>query len=134
MIRLHPKYQRIFCVSFSQMDFWVRHIAFVRNSNHWSLSDSKSIVWISISPFISKFSSPFTNPLVTVTRAPITIGITVIFMFHSFFSSLARSWYLSFFLLPFNFALWSAGTGNSTILQVLSFLLLLMSGCLAEIR
>ena len=75
---------------------------------HWSLSDSKSpqvsrtllsiladhnnaVVWmVSTCPFISKSSSPFINPLVTVPRAPITIAINVTFMFHSFFNSLAR--------------------------------------------
>ena len=51
---------------------------------------------VSTYPLISKFSSPFINPLGIV---PITIGITVTFMFHSFFSSLARSIYLSLFLL-----------------------------------
>ena len=44
----------------------------------------------------------------TVPRAPIIIGINVTFMFHSFFNSLARSRYLSFFSLSFNFTLWSA--------------------------
>ena len=45
-----------------------------------------AVVWIaSTRPFISKSSSPFVNPLVTVPWAPITIGITVTFMFHSFF-------------------------------------------------
>ena len=39
-------------------------------------------------PLISKSSSPSTNNLVTVPRAPITIGVTVTFMFHSFFNSL----------------------------------------------
>ena len=33
----------------------------------------------------SKSSRPFNNPLVTVLKAPITIGIIVTFMFHSFF-------------------------------------------------
>ena len=55
----------------------------------------------------------------TVTRAPITIGITVTFMFHCFFNSLARSKYLSFFSISFNFILWSAETAKSTIWQVL---------------
>ena len=45
----------------------------------------------------SKFSSPFNNPLVTVPKAPITIGIIVTCMFHSFFKSLTRSRCLSFF-------------------------------------
>ena len=66
----------------------------------------------------SKSSSPFINPLVTVPNAPITIGIIVICMFHSFFNSLARSKYLSFFSHSFSFILWSAETAMSTILQV----------------
>ena len=67
---------------------------------HWSLSDSKSpqvsrtllsilnnaVVWmVSTRPPSSKPSSPFSNPLVTVPNAPITIGIIVTCMFHSFF-------------------------------------------------
>ena len=39
----------------------------------------------------------FTNPLMTVPRAPLTIDLKVSFMFHSFFNSLARTWYLFFF-------------------------------------
>ena len=70
---------------------------------HWSLSDSKSpqvsrtllsilavlnnaVVWMVFTrPPISKSSSPFSNTLVSVPNAPITIGIIVISMFHSFF-------------------------------------------------
>ena len=80
---------------------------------YWSLSDSKSrqvsrtllsiladlnnaVIWMS--PLM--LLCPSTNPLVTVPREPITIGITVTFMFHSFFSSRARSWYLSHFHSP----------------------------------
>ena len=92
---------------------------------HWSLSDSKSpqvswtllsilavlnnaVVWmVSTRPPTCKSSSPFSNPLVTVPNAPITIGIIVTCMFHSFFSSLARSWYLSFFSHSFSFILFS---------------------------
>ena len=73
---------------------------------HWSLSDSKSpqvprtllsiravlnniVVWIvSTRPFTSKSSSLFNNHLVTVPKAPITIGVIVTFMFHIFFISL----------------------------------------------
>ena len=40
---------------------------------------------VSTHPLISKFFSPCTNPLVSVPIAPITIGITVTFMFHNFF-------------------------------------------------
>ena len=55
-------------------------------------------------------SRTFNNPLVTVPKAPITIGTIVTFMFHSYFNSLARSRYLSFFSHSFSFILWSAGT------------------------
>ena len=79
-------------------------------------------VWmVSTRPLISKSSCSSTNPLVTVTRAPITIGITVTFMFHNFFNSWARFRYLSSFLLSVNFTLWSVGTAKSTILQVTLF-------------
>ena len=78
------------------------------------------VVWmVSTLPPTSKSSSPFNIPLVTVPNAPITIGIIVTFIFHSFFNSLARSKYLSFFLLSFSFILWSTRTAKSTILQVL---------------
>ena len=104
---------------------------------HWSLSDSKFpqifrtllsiladvnniVVWmVSTRPLISKSSSPFNNPSLIVPRTPITIGIIVTFLFHSFSYSLARSRYLSFFSLSFNFILWSAGTAKSTIHPVL---------------
>ena len=90
---------------------------------HWSLSDSKypqvsrtllsilavfnnAVVWIvSTRSPTSKSSRPFNNPLVTVPKAPITIGIIVTFMFHSFFNSLARSRYLSLFSHSFSFIL-----------------------------
>ena len=83
---------------------------------------SNAVVWIvSTNPPTSKSSRPFSNPLVIVPNAPITIGTIVTFMFHNFFNSLARSRYLSFFSLSFRFILWSAGTAKSTILQILFF-------------
>ena len=119
---------------------------------HWRLSDSKSpqvsrtllsivailnivVFWMVFTrPLISKSSRPFNNPLVTVLKAPMMIGIIVTFMFHVFFNSLARSRYL-FFSLSFSFILWSAGIVKSTILQVLFFLMIIISsGLLAEIR
>ena len=100
---------------------------------HSSLSDSKfpqvsrtflsiladfnnAVVWmVSTRPLISMFSSPFINPLMTVSRTPITIRINVTYMF--------------------NFTLWSAGTAKLTILQILFFLLIIIrSGRLADIR
>ena len=108
-------------------------------ASHWSLGERKSpqvsrtllsilavltnaVVWmVSTRPPTSKSSSPFCKSLVTVPSAPITIGIIVTCMFHSFFNSLARSRYLSFFSHSFSFILWSARTAKSTILQVLFF-------------
>ena len=99
-------------------------------SFHWSLRDSKSpqasrtllsilavlnnvVVWmVSTRPPSSKSSSPFSNPLVSVPNAPITIGIIVTFIFHSFFNSLARPRYLSFFSHSFSFILWYSKVDN----------------------
>ena len=119
---------------------------------HWSLSDSKSpqvsmthlrilavhrnaVIWmVSTRPPTSKSSRPFNDPLVILPKVPITIGTILTFMFHSFFNSLARSRYLSFFSHSFRFILWSAGTAKSTILQILFFFFIIRSGLLAGIR
>ena len=83
---------------------------------------NNAVVWmVSTRPPTFKSSSLFDNPLVTVPKAPITIGKIVTFEFHSFFNSLARSRYLPFFSNSFTFILWSAGTAKSTILQILFF-------------
>ena len=75
---------------------------------HGSLSNSKSpqvssillsiqvdlndavFLMVSTHPVIYKSSSLSYNLLVTVPSVPITVGITVTFMFHSFFSSLVK--------------------------------------------
>ena len=91
-----------------------------------------SIVWmVSTRPFISKPSSPYTNPLMTVPGVPITTGITVTFMFYIFFNSLARSRYQSFFSFSFNLNLRSAETAKSTIRE---FLFLLFLGLVVRPR
>ena len=113
---------------------------------HWSLSDCKSpqvsrtrlriptvlsnavVSIVSTRLPTSTSSRPFNNHLVIVPNAPITIGTIVTFMFHSFFNSLARSRYLSFFSISFRFILWSAGTAKSPILQII-----MRSGLLARI-
>ena len=59
----------------------------------WPISN----MMISTFSLISKTFSPTNNPFGIVPTAAITIGITVTFMFHSFFSSLAMSRYLSLF-------------------------------------
>ena len=85
---------------------------------HWSLSDNKSpqisrtllsiladlnnaVVWVvSTRTLISKSTNPSTSYLMIVPSAPITIGVTVLFMFHSFLvlkQSLGT--YLSFLFL-----------------------------------
>ena len=84
---------------------------------------SNAVIWIvSTRPPTSKSSGPFNNPLEIVPKAPITIGTIVTFMFHSFFNSLARSRYLSFFShFFFCFIPCLAGTAKSTILQIFFF-------------
>ena len=60
------------------------------------------VVWmVSTRPPTFKSSISFNNSLVTVKNAPITIGIIVTCMFHSFFNSLVRSRFLSFFSQSF---------------------------------
>ena len=89
---------------------------------HWRLSDSKSpqvsrtllsiltvfnnaVIWmVSTRPPTSKSSRPSNNPLVTVPKAPVTIGIIVIFIFHSFFNSLARlRYFIIIIIIPCEF-------------------------------
>ena len=119
---------------------------------HWRLSDSKSpqvsrtlltilaifnnaVVWmVSTRPPTCKFSRPFNNPLVTVAKAPITIGIIVTFMFHSFFNSLARSRYLFLFSHSLSFILWSAMDSKVDNFADFLFLIIIRSGLLTGIR
>ena len=74
----------------------------------WSLSDTKSpqvsrtllniltnlknsVVWmVSLYPLTSHSSSPLSKPLEIIPTISITIGITITFMCHTFFSPLAR--------------------------------------------
>ena len=100
-----------------------------------SLQDSSlavlnnAVAWmVSTSPLTFNSSSPFNHPLVTVPKAPITIGIIVTFMFHIFKDSLARSRNLSLFSHSFCFILRSAGTAKSTILKILFFFCWLLLG------
>ena len=67
---------------------------------------------------ISKFSRLLTKPLGTVPSMLIRINITVTFMFYSFFSSPARSNYLSLFLFSFVSTLLSPEMAKSALRQV----------------
>ena len=71
------------------------------------LTDFCSTVFrmVSILPLISSLLSLFLIFLQTVLSALSRIGITVTIMFHNFFSSPARSRYLSTFLPSFTFTL-----------------------------
>ena len=118
---------------------------------HWSLSDRKSpqvsrtllsiladlsnaVVWIVfIHPVISMSSSYFINPLVTVPRAPIPIGINVTFMFRSLFFFQFPSKVEVFIPLFTFFQFYSVDSRDSKVHNFASSLFLL-SGHLAEIR
>ena len=87
----------------------------------WPFSIILKFEW---SLLVLLFPSPlslFNNPSATVTRGPIMIAVYITFMFHRFFNSLARSRYLSFFSLSFNFTPLAAGTAKLTFLQVVFF-------------
>ena len=92
---------------------------------------------VSTRPPTSKSSRPFNNTLVTVPKAPITIGIIVTFMFHSFFQFSSKVEVLILLFTFFQF--YSVVTRDSKVDYFASslFLLLLIiikSGLLAGIR
>ena len=128
---------RVFRISVSWWSFtgdWVT-ASLLKSSGlfsvFWPFSTMLFVVWmVSTRPLTSKSSRPFNNTLVTVPKVPITIGIIVILMFHSFFNFLARSRYLSLFSHSFSFI------QQSRQFCRFSFLLLIIirSGLLAEIR
>ena len=122
--------------------------------SHFRLSDSKStqvswtllsiltvlnnaVVWmVSTRPPTSKSSRPFNNPLVTVPKAPITIGIIVTFMLQIFsILKQVRCTYLSFHILSVLF-FGQPGQLKSTIWQIFFFFfcLLLLYGLVFWLR
>ena len=116
----------------------------------WSLSDSKflqvsgtlhSIITdlnntvvkkVSTRPIISNSFNPCTNTLVSLTRAPITIGIIVTFMFHSFFSipSQGQGTFLSFQIL---LIVLSVPPESKVYNPAIFLLIITRSSCLGEI-
>ena len=122
----------------------------------WSLSDCKfpqvfrillsiradlnnAVVWsVSTFLFISKSWNLFTSHLWIVLNVPITTGITVTSIFHSFFSSLARCRYFSLFrfllILPYDpLGRESLLFGRFSLFFFFFFLTITRSSCLAEI-
>ena len=123
---------------------------------HWRLSDSMSpqvsrtllsmlavfnnaVVWmVSTQPPTSKSSRPFNNPLVTVPKVTITIGIIV--SFHSFFQFSSKIKVLISLFTFFQF--YSVVCRDSKVNNFADFLffffffllIIKMSGLLAEIR
>ena len=82
---------------------------------------------------ISKSYCPYTNFFEILPSAHILIGITITFIFNSFFCCLVRSIYLSLFSSFSNYTQWPAGMAKFTIQQI--FLLTIRRfGRLAEIR
>ena len=95
--------------------FWT-HLSILANLN-------KAVVWMfSTRPLICKSSGLCTNLWMSIPRAPITTGIAVTFLFYNFFISLARSGFLSFFSLSFDFTQWSAERAKSTTWEILFFI------------
>ena len=91
---------------------------------------------VSTCPLIFKVSSPCTNPLVTVPRAPITIDVTVSFMFHSFFFQFPCKVRVFFFLFAF-FQFYSVVSRDNKVHNSTSSIFLLIivrSGRLVKIR
>ena len=80
---------------------------------------SNALVWIVSALPVSNSPSPLTKDFGIVSSAPVIIGITINFLSHKLFSSLARSKYLSLFSFYLIFTLLSAGTAKSTIWQVI---------------
>ena len=88
------------------------------------------ILWNRITSSLTKFLQIFNSTsllsrlLGTISSGPITISITVTFMYQKSCCSLARSMYLSIFSLSFIFIQWSAETVKSTRWQVFCFCLI----------
>ena len=125
-------YSEFFTPALADSLEWLKVSSSFQDSPQDDLNNA-SVWMVSTRTLISKSSSPCISSLVTVPRAPITIGITIPFMFHSlfvcfflfffcfffcFFSSLTRSRYLTYFSLSFNFTLWCDWTAKFTIQQI----------------
>ena len=78
-------YYYLLIESFSLKFEWLQVSSSVQDFLSFLSDLNNVVVWmVFIRSLISKSSSLFNNPLVTVPSAPITDGINVTFMFHSF--------------------------------------------------
>ena len=113
---------RVFCISISWWSWWsLSDSKFLQVSRTFLTDLNNAVVcMVSFLPLISNSSNHFSKSLGrTVPCVPTTIGITIIFMFHSFFGYLAKSKYLSIFSLFFIFTSWSIGTAKSARWQLI---------------
>ena len=121
---------------------------------YWNLNDSKSpqisrtllsiladlncaVVWIVLIHLpISNSSSCLFKPLESVPSTPITIGITVNFMFHSFLSFFSKVQVLVSLFTFFNFhtVVWWDSKVHYTASFLFFLLIISSSGLLARIR
>ena len=152
---------RVFHVSFSWWSFtgvWVYIIIYSLEFFHSATSDGLSleielqqvsrtllsilavfnnaVFWmVSTRPPTYKSYRPFNNPLVTVSKAPITIGIIVTFMFHSFFQFYSKVKVLISLFTFFQFySVVSRGSKVNNFADFLFFLIIILSGLQADIR
>ena len=96
---------------------------------------NKGVVWmVSTRPPTFKSSSTFSNPLVTVPKAPITISITVICMLHIFFPSKVEVLILLFNFFQFYSVVSRDSKVENFASSLLYLLIIIRSGFLAEIR
>ena len=95
---------------------------------------NNSLVWmVSTRPLTSKSSCPFNNPLVTVPKEPMTTGIILTFMFHSFSILLqVRDTCPAFHILSVLFC-GQTGQQSRRFCKYYFLLIITWSGLLAEI-
>ena len=122
---------RVIFLSFDNNKFLQISSTFLRilaECNNTVFCNSAILVSIPIS------FSLFGNLDGAVPSAPTITGITFTFLFHSFFSSLAKSWYFYIFSFSISSTLLSYGTAKSIIWHLLLFFsTMVISGRLASI-